>query len=103
MIAGSSLLKYFQTKGIISEDNARKVLVERSRSQKSEEAIIREMTLANEGQMAQAKAEIFGIPYVDLKTITIQESVIAEVSMDALQKYRAVPFERGQDFVNIAM
>lgn len=103
MIAGSSLLKYFQTKGIISEDNARKVLVERSRSQKSEEAIIREMNLANEEQMAQAKSEIFGIPYVDLKTISIQESVIAEVSMDALQKYRAVPFERGQDFVNIAM
>ena len=103
MIAGSSLLKYFQTKGIISEDNARKVLVERSRSQKSEEAIIKEMNLANEEQMAQAKAEIFGIPYIDLKTTSIQESVIAEVSMDALQKYRAVPFERGQDFVNIAM
>ena len=103
MVTGSSLLKYFQSKGIISEDDARKVLVERSRSQKSEEVIIREMVLANEEQIAQAKAEIFGIPYVDLKTITIQESIIAEVSVDALQKYRAVPFERGQDFVKIAM
>lgn len=103
MVTGSSLLKYFQTKGIIKEDDARKVLVERSRSQKSEEVIIRELTLANEEQIAQAKAEIFGIPYVDLKTISIQESIIAEVSVDALQKYRAVPFERGQDFVKIAM
>ena len=103
MVTGSSLLKYFQSKGIISEDDARKVLVERSRSQKNEEVIIREMVLANEEQIAQAKAEIFGIPYVDLKTITIQESIIAEVSVDALQKYRAVPFERGQDFVKIAM
>lgn len=103
MVTGSSLLKYFQSKGIISEDNARKVLVERSRSQKSEEVIIREMTLANEEQIAQAKAEIFGIPYIDLKTVTIQESIVAEVSVDALQKYRAVPFERGQDFVKMAM
>ncbi len=103
MVTGSSLLKYFQNKGIINEDDARKVLVERSRSQKSEEVIIRELVLANEEQIAQAKAEIFGIPYVDLKTISIQESIVAEVSVDALQKYRAVPFERGQDFVKIAM
>ncbi len=103
MVTGSSLLKYFQSKGIISEDDARKVLVERSRSQKSEEVIIREMTLANDEQIAQAKAEIFGIPFIDLKTITIQESIVAEVSVDALQKYRAVPFERGQDFVKMAM
>ena len=103
MTETSSLLKYFQSKGLISEDDARKVLVERSRSQKSEETIIREMTLVNEEQIAQAKAEIFGIPYVDLKTIDIQESIISEVSVDALQKYRAVPFERGQDYVKLAM
>ena len=103
MITKSSLLKYFQTKGLINEDDSRKVLVERSRSQKSEEAIIREMTLANEEQIAQAKSEIFGIPYVNLKDVEIQESIISEVSVDALQKYRAVPFERNQDSVKIAM
>jgi type IV pilus assembly protein PilB len=103
MITKSSLLKYFQSNGVISEDNARKVLVERSRSQKSEEIIIREMSLASDAQIAQAKSEIFGIPYVDLKEIDIPESIISEVSVDALHKYRAVPFERGQDFVKMAM
>lgn len=103
MITKSSLLKYFQSKGIINDDNARKVLVERSRSQKSEEAIIKEMVLANDDQIAQAKSEIFGIPYVNLKDVEIQESIISEVNVDALQKYRAVPFERTQDAVKIAM
>lgn len=103
MITKSSILKYFQTKGLINEDDARKVIVERSRSQKSEEAIIREMSLVTEEQIAQAKSEIFGIPFIDLRNVEIQESIISEVPVDALQRYRAVPFERGKDYVNIAM
>ena len=103
MIAKSSILKYLQNQGIINDDGARQVLVERSRSQKSEETIIRELGLANEEQLAQAKSEIFGIPYVDLKTIDIPENIIAEVNVDSLQQYRAVPFERGNNYVKIAM
>jgi type IV pilus assembly protein PilB len=103
MIVKSSLLKYFQNKGIISEDDARKILVERSKTQKSEEAVIMELGLVTQEQMAQAKSEIFGIPYVNLKEKDIPESVINEVSVDALQKYRAVPFEREANTVKIAM
>ena len=103
MSAGTSLLKYLQTKGLINEENARKVLVERSRTQKTEEAIIRELGIVNDIEIAKAKSEIFGIPFVDLTTMSIHESIIAEVSIDNLHKYKAVPFERGQDFVKIAM
>lgn len=97
------MLKYLQTKGLIDEEGSRKVLVERSRTQKSEEAVIKELGLVNDVEIAKAKSEIFGIPFIDLTTISIHESVIAEVSIDSLDKYKAVPFERGQDFVKIAM
>ncbi len=98
-----SLLKYLQTKGLIDEENTRKILVERSRTQKSEEAIIREFGIVDNMEIAKAKSEIFGIPFVDLTTLSINESIIAEVSIDNLHKYKAVPFERGQDFVKIAL
>lgn len=103
MSAGTSLLKYLQTKGLIGEEDSRKVLVERSRTQKTEEAIIRELGVVNDKQIAQAKSDIFGIPFVDLTEMSISESVIAEVSIDDLNKYKAIPFERGRDFVKIAM
>jgi type IV pilus assembly protein PilB len=103
MDSRSSLLKYFQTKGLISEENARAVLVERSRSPKTEEAILRESKFVTDEDIAKAKSEMFGIPYVNLKDMEVQESIVSEVNIDALQRYRAVPFERGKDYVKIAM
>lgn len=103
MSVGTSLLKHLQSKGLIDEENSRKVLLERSRTQKTEEVIIRELGIVNDVEIAKVKSEIFGIPFVDLTSTSIHESVIAEVSIDDLHKYKAVPFERGQDFVKIAM
>ena len=103
MDSKSSLLKYFETKGLIKEEDVRKVLVERSRSPKTEEVIIKEFGLVTEDDLAKAKSDIFGIPYIDLRNMEIPEGTIAEVNVDGLQKYRAVPFDRGKDFVKIAM
>lgn len=103
MPIGTSLLKYLQAQGLIDDDNARKVLVERSRTNKTEEAIIRSLHIVNDVDIVKAKSAIFGIPFIDLTNFTVQESVIAEVPIDNLNKYRAVPFERGADYVKIAM
>ena len=102
-MAQETLLSYLQRQGIISEADAVKVQVERSRSPKNEETIIREMKLADDEQIAKAKSAIFNIPYVDLMENDVPESVIAEVPVDSLKRYRAVPFERGDDYVKIAM
>lgn len=98
-----TLLKYLQKQGILTEANARKVLVERSRSKKSEEMLIREFGFANEVELAKAKSHLFGIPYIDLAEMSVPESVIAEVDMDSLTRYRSIPFERGKDYVKLAM
>lgn len=103
MSTSISLLKHLQNKGLIDEESARKVLLERSRTEKSEDVILRELGIVPDEEIAKAKSEIFGIPFVDLTKTTISESVIAEVPIDNLAKYSAVPFERGQDFVKIAL
>lgn len=103
MPISTSLLKYLQNKGLVNDEVSRKVLLERSRSEKSEEVILKELNAVPDEEIAKAKSEIFGIPFVDLTKQTISESVIAEVPIDNLAKYKAVPFERGQDFVKIAM
>ena len=46
---------------------------------------------------------MFNIPYIDLSSISINESVLAEVNIDDLHKYLAVPFERDTSTVKIAM
>jgi type IV pilus assembly protein PilB len=98
-----TLLQYLENNNIISKEDANKVLVERSRSPRSEEIIIKELGIADDETIAQAKSAIFGIPYVDLTQLEVPESVIAEVDVDSLQNFNAVPFERGEDYVKIAM
>jgi type IV pilus assembly protein PilB len=98
-----TLLQYLEDNQIITHDQGDKVRVERSRSPKSEEAIIRELDLVDDETIAKAKSEIFGIPFVDLSQLSIPESVIAEVNVDLLQQFNAVPFERGDDYVKLAM
>ena len=103
MSVGTSLLKHLQNKGLIDDASVRKVHVERSRTQKTEEAIIEELGVVDPEEIAIAKSEIFNIPYVDLKKTSINESIIAEVNIDSLNKYKAVPFERAQNHVKLAM
>jgi type IV pilus assembly protein PilB len=98
-----TLLQYLQDNELITEQEANKVIVERSRSPRSEESIIRELKVADDETIAKAKSEIFGIPFIDLTTIEVPESVIAEVDVESLQKFNAIPFERGDDYVKIAM
>ncbi len=98
-----TLLTYLQKQGVINNADAVKVQVERSRSPKSEETVIREMGLADEKEIARAKSYLFNIPYVDLIETDVPESVIAEVPIDNLKKYRVVPFERGEGYVKLAM
>ncbi|MCD4756247.1 Flp pilus assembly complex ATPase component TadA [bacterium] len=99
----TTLLQYLENSKIISSTDADKVRVERSRSPRSEEAIIRELGILDDETLAKSEAEIFGIPYIDLREVVVSESVIAEVNVDSLQKFSAVPFERGDDYVKIAM
>jgi len=103
MPAQTSILKYLQQNNLIDKEGVRKVLLERTRTNKSEEALIRELNLVSDLDIAKAKSAIFGIPFIDLTTISVPESVIAEIPIDNLAKYRAVPFERGDGLVKIAM
>ena len=102
-MAQDSLLAYLQKQGTISPMDANKVQVERARSPRSEEAVIKEMGIATDVDIAKAKSTIFSIPYIDLKEKSVPDSVVAEVPIDNLKKYRAVPFERDETTVKLAM
>jgi len=102
-LAQVTLLNYLQKIGVITPNDVKRVQVERARSPRNEEVIIREMGLANNVQIAKAKSTIFNIPFVDLTGISIPESIVAEVPIDNLKKYKAVPFERDNNSVKLAM
>jgi len=98
-----SILQYLVSKNLITAQNANLVEVERTRTSKSEEQILKEKNLVSDKDMVMAKSEIFGIPFIDLTTLEIPEQVLADVSIESLRQYNAVPFERMGSVVKVAM
>lgn len=98
-----SLLEYLEQKKLIDPNKANKVRVERTKKSLSEEQIILNLGLVDEETIVYAKSELFKIPYIDLNKEEISERVLAEVNLDSLRKYRAIPFKHDGDVVQVAM
>jgi len=62
MAAQTSILKYLQENNLVNDETVRKVLLERSRTNKTEEAIIKELGVVTDLDLTKAKSAIFGIP-----------------------------------------
>ncbi len=77
--------------------------VEKTKTSQTEEQVIKRLGLANEQAIIKAKSEIFNIPYIDLTSIEIPERALAEVNVESLRKYNAVPFSHEESIVKVAM
>lgn len=98
-----SILQYLVSNNLISPQNANAVEVERTRTSKTEEQILKDMNLVTDSNLVKAKSEIFGIPFVELTTMEIPEQVLADINIESLRQYNAVPFERIGNLVKVAM
>lgn len=98
-----SILDHLVSKGVLTAQQAAQVQIERTKTSKTEEQIIKDLGLVDEEGLIKAKSEIFHIPYIDLKSVEIPESVLAELNTDLMKRFFAIPFERNQAEVKVAM
>ena len=97
------LVDYFENIAKITKEQADEVRVELTTSSKSEEALLLEKGFVGSEDVARAKSEMFNIPYVDLKTIQLEDSVFSSVSVEKLKRYHAVPFQKAGHVIKVAM
>jgi len=98
-----SILQYLVNKGLVSPQDANKVEVEKTKSSQTEEQIIKNLKMADEKTIIQAKSELFNIPYIDLMTYEVPEQSLSEINIDSLRRYNAVPFSHVENIVKVAM
>lgn len=97
------LVDYFQQNQKISKEQADAIRVELTQSSTTEEAALLEKNIVSADDIAKAKSEMFGIPYIDLRTVNIQDSVFSSFDIEKLKKYNAVPFEQSGHVIKVAM
>ncbi|MBD3329306.1 type II/IV secretion system protein [Candidatus Dojkabacteria bacterium] len=99
----TQVIDYLEEKGIIEKGKADKLRVEMVKSGKTEDLVLEGDSSIKETDVVQAKAEIFNIPFVDLTNKDVPESLLSEVDAKMLQKFKAIPFEKTNSTVKIAM
>ena len=72
----------------------------------SEQSVLGELTrrgVANEDMVARATAMLIGVPYVELKNVTIEQDILSMIPQDAQVRELAIPLGEKDGMLNVAM
>ncbi|MDD5040099.1 MAG: GspE/PulE family protein [Patescibacteria group bacterium] len=97
-----SLLNLLLERGVISSDR-----IDELRQRTQDENEVAEMAiqrgLISEEDVAKARADVLGVPYIDLFGKTISQTVLNIIPRELAQNYHVVAFEKAGIDVSIAM
>lgn len=94
------------TQGILSKDQLSQIKLESINSNLPQEKILLDRGLASPKQIAQAKAQVMGIPYVELEGMEsagISPEVLNLIPEQVARRYKLIPFKVEGDVLSVAM
>ncbi|MBI4139060.1 Flp pilus assembly complex ATPase component TadA, partial [Candidatus Uhrbacteria bacterium] len=96
------LLDLLKKKGLLDEKTLNVVRELMSRGKTAEQVIVGGR-YAPEADVAKAKAELFGLPFVDLSSVQVPKEVIELLPTSAVQSYKTVPIGFDGTTLQVAM
>lgn len=90
-------------KGLIDEEAVRTVKFETASSGKSIEKILSEKGLVSSAVVQETRAEMYGLGYIDLKSVAIDQQVLQRINKDLAERNAAIAFEENNNRVKVAM
>lgn len=97
------VVQQLQAQSIITPEQLRDAIeYARAHSTDVVDAFIQQR-LIDEEAMAQIKAQIFGVPYVDLRGQEFPHEVLNTISRGIAENYQVVPWKREGDIVSVGM
>jgi type IV pilus assembly protein PilB len=89
--------------GILKPDQVSAIKLESINSGQPTEKIILEHNFANPRQLAQARAQILGLPFVALEGKGISSDILNMIPEPVARRYKLIPFDRDGDSLLVAM
>ena len=77
--------------------------IESTRSGRGLEGAVLDLGILDGESLLKAQAVSNGMPYVDLRTVTLDQSVLPTVPRDLSVKFQAIPFAKTPDSISVAM
>lgn len=101
--AQNSIEDILLSQGVLKPDQVSAIKMESINSGQSPEKIIMEHNFASNQQIMQARAQIIGVPFVNLQTKAISSEVLNFIPEPVARRYKLIPFGRSEDTLQIAM
>lgn len=96
-----NLLEALKKRKAINEDDIEFVQSESEKTKKDPIEIIER--LVSSSDLAQAKSEVFNIPYIDLVGLNVAPKVLQEIPIEAVSFYKFIPYDRSGNALKVAM
>ncbi len=92
-ITKRTIASILKEKGILTEEQAKKIELFHLQTGEAEEEIIEKKKLAGREKIFQAKAELYGVPFVDLDKVGFSPVSVSFVPRSVAEKYWLIPFD----------
>ncbi len=86
------LISVLAEKGNLTAEQAAKARVEMVSSKKSQLLIVRDMGVTDEETLAQAQAEVWGIPYFEQSSLVLSPELLSLIPKSVADTYNVIPF-----------
>lgn len=90
-------------RGLLTREQLTFVKTEAKRKQESAEKVIAQMGWVNPEGLAQAKAEVVGVPYIDLAQKPISPEVLAYLPEEVAKRFVVIPIAKEVNTLSVAM
>ena len=89
--------------GVFSPEQLSSIKLEAINSGKSSEQVIEEHQLASPARIAGARAQLLGVPFINLEGKAISSEVLNFIPEAAARRYRLIPFDKKGNKLFVAM
>lgn len=89
--SAKNLADILVTQGVLDEEYAKKVKLAEIQTGKPQEEIIKSQNLVKEKDLAQAKAVLYNVPFIDLSTTPTSPEALATLPQEVAAKFKAFP------------
>ncbi len=101
-----SIVDILNKQGVLTQEQLSQIKLESINSNITQEKILQDRGMATPRQIAQAKAQVMGIPYVSLEELEssgISPEVLNLIPEQVARRYKLMPFKSEADVVSVAM
>jgi len=91
------------SKGIIDQETLKSIKFEAVTTNQQPLDLVKAKNIVTNVQIQQIKSEMYGIPYIDIQSVTIEQDALNKLPKDVASKQMAVVFEETNNRYKVAM